>query len=475
MAAMLRESGNLEEAERFYRDVKAQQESLHGLHHPTTMRIMNGLAQTLMGLSRNEEALVMHRENLQLRQKMLGKRHEDTLQSASNVAIAISRAEPLSDEASREAHELFKLALEGRQAVKGPAHPTTLHTLSEFGRLLSSDPRCEARVEEAEDCHERSVSQLREAAEFRTHPTTLIAMHNQGCHWCQRGAREGRAELFDKGIAQLHEVWSLRAQTLGRFNPQTQETIRALKAHRQPARAAHSGADWQHFCVEEFPEMNTAPLFLEMRACLRRFGVKRLLLELAEEKFVDVGTGLLTVGERPFNYFARVSAGLELQPGLDEVQRWLGPFQDRYMVAGNHQVCDEKWAQSSPDWVGQASMSKRHKCLLAKDLHWEWFNVLTFGLVSGLERGVARLEEMKQAALHWISRADGWPAEDHVGLFLIVYSHTNCKFCQLHLVDLDHLGPTFYALEPRLLRLDDALSSLREEALAGQPCPEAAD
>ena len=39
-----------------------------------------------------------------------------------------------------------------------------------------------------------------------------------------------------------------------------------------------------------------------------------------------------------------------------------------------------------------------------KDLHWEWFNVLTFGLISGLPRGIAKLEEMREAAIAYRER-----------------------------------------------------------------------
>merc|ERR1719229_357887 len=103
-----------------------------------------------------------------------------------------------------------------------------------------------------------------------------------------------------------------------------------------------------------------------------------------------------------------------VQSEMAEAQERLGPFQDRYLVARNRPECDEHWASENVAWVGKASMSKRHVMLLVKDLHWEWFNVLTFGFASGLERAIAVLEEMRKAALLWATSTEGWPGAERV-------------------------------------------------------------
>ena len=104
--------------------------------------------------------------------------------------------------------------------------------------------------------------------------------------------------------------------------------------------------------------------------------------------------------------------------------------------------------------------------LTTKDLHWEWFNVLTFGLVSGLEEAIRRLEEMRKAALFFVAAsrdADGWPCAKHVGLFLHVFAHSSVNSFHLHILDMNYLGPTFEKLNHKNLHIDNAIRVLKTE------------
>merc|ERR1711920_33739 len=98
-----------------------------------------------------------------------------------------------------------------------------------------------------------------------------------------------------------------------------------------------------------------------------------------------------------FNVFARIAAGVMKQPTMVEAQSYLGKYQDEFAVACNRPECNDNWNNSSPAWVGKASMSKRHTLLIVKNLHWEWFNVITFGLISDLGAAYAKLNAMKEA------------------------------------------------------------------------------
>lgn len=214
---------------------------------------------------------------------------------------------------------------------------------------------------------------------------------------------------------------------------------------------------WVELSVNEYPEMYTAHQFRELRSLLREFGVRRLKEELVKDGFVDPRTGLLTVELQPFNVFARIAAGVMTQPSMVKCQPWLGKFQKHYMVACNRPECDENWSSDNPAWVGKASMSKRHALLIVKDLNWEWFNVLTFGLISGLKTAITKLEEMREAALQWVEAAEGWPPVDRVGLFMQVHAHASVKSIHLHILDMDHLGPTFKKLQKLNLNIDYAI------------------
>merc|ERR1712154_448399 len=100
-----------------------------------------------------------------------------------------------------------------------------------------------------------------------------------------------------------------------------------------------------------------------------------------------------------------------------------GHFQDRFVVACNRPECDANWASDDPAWLGKASMSRGHSFLGLKDLEWEWFNVLTFGFVSGLEHAIALLEDLRAAALHWASNTEGYSGPDRIGLYFHPYAH----------------------------------------------------
>merc|ERR1719277_968751 len=104
-------------------------------------------------------------------------------------------------------------------------------------------------------------------------------------------------------------------------------------------------------------------------------------------------------------------------------------------------------------------MSARHRFLTTKDLHWQWFNPLAFGMVPESEGGVnpreaaLQLDKMKAAALHYTKSAGGWSEE--IGLFFNVFGHNNVNSLFLHVVDMSVLGPGFNANSHKNCPLDD--------------------
>ena len=66
---------------------------------------------------------------------------------------------------------------------------------------------------------------------------------------------------------------------------------------------------------------------------------------------------------------------------------------------------DEHWASADPEWVGKASMGQRHRFMLVRDLSWNLFNVLAFGLQSVVELRAAVDILQVRATTGW---AEGW-------------------------------------------------------------------
>lgn len=413
---------------------------------------------------------------------MFGQLHEDTLQSASNLAILLSQQQPLTAEAFGEARRLYALAISGREASAGPDHPRTLYTVSNLAKLLSEfpDSSCEI-LGEADKLHERAADKLKEALGDQ-HPLTLAALHNQACHWlaCSafraQSARSGDrdARLDERALAQLRQVHNKRMEKLGKEHPDTLATERVLRSETRRDRLSGGSArtrlanysSWKDLSVEEYPEICSAKHFAEMRALVREFGVSRLKSELVTTGYVDPESETLTVGMQPFNVFARMAAGVMVQASMVEAQTRLGRFQDEFLVACNKPEYNDMWESSETAWVGKASMSERHVFFTVKDLRWEWFNVLTFGLISGIDQGIKKLQDMREAALVWAEATDGWPPRERVGLYLHVYAHCSVNSMHLHVVDAGKLGPSYEKLAYKNLPLDDAIKVLMDEKAA---------
>mmetsp|Transcript_93034 Transcript_93034/g.207885 ORF Transcript_93034/g.207885 Transcript_93034/m.207885 type:complete len:360 (+) Transcript_93034:61-1140(+) len=162
--------------------------------------------------------------------------------------------------------------------------------------------------------------------------------------------------------------------------------------------------------------------------------------------------------------------------GYDK-QEHLGPFKDRYMIATNRPENDAHWDSEDPAWIGRASVSKRHRFLIRRDLHWRWFNSLVFGMIDSngaigdssycSPDAVAEVECMKNAALMYVENAresEGWSR--NLGLFYHVYGHNSVNSMHLHIMDLDYVGPGYAKMTYKNCHIDVVLEVLREAAAA---------
>lgn len=225
------------------------------------------------------------------------------------------------------------------------------------------------------------------------------------------------------------------------------------------------------------PVSRDAAAFREARRILSEElgGSWALREELIAGGWVDRQTSQLTTGFQPFNIFARCACGEQKQPDMEEEQAALGEaYRQRFQVCKNRADADEHWASEDPEWVGKASMARRHRFLTTKDLAWHWFNVLAFGFSEALDdsscpasaaAAVEVLEAMKAAALTYTA-AMGWSSQ--VGLFFHVFGHNSVNSLHLHIVDLSEVGPGFEKLSYKNCPLDAVLEVLREELAALQ-------
>ena len=127
-------------------------------------------------------------------------------------------------------------------------------------------------------------------------------------------------------------------------------------------------------------------------------------------------------------------------------------------------------------------MSPRHVFLSIKDMNWVYFNVLTFGMTehhesdysyetevereNALSEAITVLKKIAVAAMVYVEaydRAERTNWSSYVGLFFHVYPYTNVKACQMHIVDISEVGPTFHSLSTRNMKLEDCLAVITDE------------
>jgi hypothetical protein len=288
-----------------------------------------------------------------------------------------------------------------------------------------------------------------------------------------------------------HEVVQKRTEKLGQDHADTRECRELLQvlrselevmqggdrtSGRRKSLAVDCGRPWKEVMPERFAAMHTASHFREVRSFLKIYGVHKVLRQLQESEFV-ASTGHLTTGTKPFNVFARIGSGVMTQPQMNDDQKCLGKYQDKFVVACNRPECDENWESTDPAWIGKASMSRLHRFLVPKNIHWSWFNVLVFGMHDNLEEAVVFLKNLRAATMLYVQTMKGWSS--NVGLFFHVYSLSSVNALHLHVIDLDHVGPSYEKLKYRNIALDDVLQCLLEEIAeenaSGDECQDGAN
>ena len=285
------------------------------------------------------------------------------------------------------------------------------------------------------------------------------------------GAAENRPSAQEVALIKELETHIEESVNAVFSQPDASPTVHAvLKAVAedllQRATAVEEAALPLNEALKLLPPPVDAATFAALRQKMRALGgTAALRAELESKGFVEEGK--LTTGVKPFNVFARVASGVMTQPGMEKENENLGAAGSRFAVCSNLPANDAQWESADPEWVGKASMAKRHRFLSSKDLSWEWFNVLAFGLdgsVAELSRAIECLEAMQSAAEAFASATDEWSAEpSHLGLFLHSYPHNSVNSLHLHMLDLRFTGPTYENMKYKNLPLSDALAVLRAE------------
>ena len=190
-----------------------------GPEHPDTLKTMNNLATTLDDEGRYAEAERLHRQVLGIRRRTLGPDHADTLVSINNLANSLGEQGRYA-----EAEKLMRQGVEIENRVLGPEHNLTIGAKENLAITLDQ----EGKYAEAEKL-EREVLNIRRRVAGAEHQDTVRSMSNLGATLTHRG-KYGEAEKVER------EALDIQRRILGREHPDTAATIYNLACI-----AAHQG------------------------------------------------------------------------------------------------------------------------------------------------------------------------------------------------------------------------------------------
>jgi DNA-binding SARP family transcriptional activator/Flp pilus assembly protein TadD len=166
LAALLRDTNRLAEAEPLLRRSVELRESVFGAHHPEVAVALNELAIFLHYSNRLAEAEALYRRALAIDETAFEEDHPRVALRSHNLALVLHETNrPL------EAEPLLERALRIDERVHGPQHPDVASDLGSLGWLIFQT----GRVNAAEPPLRRTVD-IREAAYGTQHPSFAHAL-----------------------------------------------------------------------------------------------------------------------------------------------------------------------------------------------------------------------------------------------------------------------------------------------------------
>ncbi len=151
------------EAELLYKKSLMIREEQLGGEHPDTATSVNNLAELYRAQGRYEEAEPLYERALKIREQQLGGEHPDTAGSLNNLAALYHELGRI-----KEAELLFRRALAIRERALGSEHPDTANSLS----WLAFSHQQQQQPDQAQPLYERALA-IYERVLGPDHPDTL--------------------------------------------------------------------------------------------------------------------------------------------------------------------------------------------------------------------------------------------------------------------------------------------------------------
>ena len=207
------EEGRFEEAEELEVQVLDLRKRVLGEKHPDTITTMASLASTWQQQGRSNEAERLKIQVLDLQKRVLGEKHPDTIRAMANLASTWWQ-----QGRSDEAEQLEIQVLDLRKRVLGEKHPDTIRAMAN----LASTWQQQGRSNEAERL-KIQVLDLQKRVLGEKHPDTIRAMANLAVTYYTQ-------HHYDEAEKLEVNVLKLRRQILGNKHPSTKRARENLAA-----------------------------------------------------------------------------------------------------------------------------------------------------------------------------------------------------------------------------------------------------
>ena len=295
------------------------------------MNVMGTVYQSL-GLTSRAEPLL--RRALEIRQRILGPRNPDTLQSQSDLAVAV-----LAESHYPEAEKLCRETMETRRQVLGPEHHDTVDSTLQLARILGF----ESRYDEAEKLNREALEVARRKwPQDRLTATALSLLadtltHEDKYPEAEKAAREA-LEMDRQALGSDHPSVLRDMFNLGGILTEEQHYADAEQIHKELIESARRVLGPQH--PGTLVAMSTLATILDKE---KRFAeAEKLNRQVFEAQRQTLGpenaSTLLTLGNLGYVLIEEKNyseAEKVLREALAGLRRVLGPSHDVTAAAAN--------------------------------------------------------------------------------------------------------------------------------------------
>ena len=218
VGSFLRRDGKFIDSERLLSRSLEMRRRILGPHHPDTLTSMDNLARTYSVLHRTDAESRM-KEVVEIRRRILGPKHPDTLRSMQAHIGTYYHDLKRGPEAAAALEELVK----EMHKIVGEKDPDTLMAMHNLAVVYSAHDR----MGEAEALFKDVLDRRRQILGTKD-PDTLSTMHSLAWIYQSEGSRWGNPAMVSAAEVLLKEVVDERRRILGPEHPDTRRSVQNL-------------------------------------------------------------------------------------------------------------------------------------------------------------------------------------------------------------------------------------------------------